>query len=281
MISERIEIESGDGRKALLSCFIKENTAGRPNAVRKAVVVCPGGSYAFCATREGEPVACQFLAMDCQAFVLNYTAPAPFPRALCQLAEAVAYIRSRAEEWHIDPNGIFVCGFSAGGHLAASLGVFWNREFVWKTLGASAGQVRPDGLILCYPVISFGEYGHMGSYKNLQGGEKQYPEEFLSLEKQAGPHVPPVFLRHTDTDLTVPAENALLFAWALRRAGVSLELHIFHRGRHGLSLATEETSKDEDDKRGGYVEPVCQAWIPLVRAWIRAQEDRCAEEQYE
>ena len=118
MISERIEIESGDGRKALLSCFIKENTAGRPDAVRKAVVICPGGSYAFCSTREGEPVAFQFLAMDCQAFVLNYTAPAPFPRALCQLAEAVAYIRSRAEEWHIDPNGIFVCGFSAGGHLA-------------------------------------------------------------------------------------------------------------------------------------------------------------------
>ena len=275
MIAERIEIDGEDGRKAVLSCYVKENTAGKPEARRKAVVICPGGCYAFCSTREGEPVAFQFLAMDCQAFVLNYTAPAPFPQALHQLARAVALIRSRADEWHIDSSKVFVCGFSAGGHLAASLGVFWNREFVWGPLGAGPGQIRPDGLILCYPVISFGEYGHIQSCRNLQGGKQTYTEEFLSLEKQAGPHVPPVFLWHTYTDKTVPVENSLLFAWALRRAGVSLELHIFHRGRHGLALASEETSKDADDGRGAYVEPVCQSWISLVRAWLQAQEISC------
>ena len=88
--------------------------------------------------------------------------------------------------------------------------------------------------------------------------------ELVSLEKQAGPHVPPVFMWHTDEDQTVPAENSLLFAMALRKAGVSLEYHIFPHGRHGLSVATEDSAKEE----AGYVEPCCQQWTPLVKEWL-------------
>ncbi|WP_294150843.1 alpha/beta hydrolase [uncultured Clostridium sp.] len=255
---------------ALLTCFLKDNTDGKPDARRKAVIICPGGGYEFCSTREGEPAAFQFLAMDCQAFVLHYsTDPGIFPEALCELAAAVALIRRRAGEWHIEPNGICVCGFSAGGHLAASLGVFWNRDFLKERLGLKPEQMRPNGLILSYPVISSGEFGHAASFDNLTGrGISEFSREFLSLENQVGEQVPPVFMWHTDTDGTVPVENSLLFAWALKKAKVSLELHIYPQGRHGLALANEETDKVTDDGRGGYVVPCCQSWTELVKKWI-------------
>lgn len=257
---------------ARLTCFIKDNTDGKPDARRKAVIICPGGGYEFCSTREGEPAAFQFLAMDCQAFVLHYsTDPGIFPEALCELAAAVALIRRQADVWHIDPDGICVCGFSAGGHLAASLGVFWNRDFLRERLGLEPEEMRPNGLILSYPVISSGEFGHAASFDNLTGnGISEYSREFLSLENQVGEQVPPVFMWHTDTDKTVPVENSLLFAWALKKARVSLELHIYPMGRHGLALANEETDKVSDDGRGGYVVPCCQSWIELVESWIRA-----------
>lgn len=258
--------------EALLTCYLKDNTDGKPNARRKAVIICPGGGYDFCSTREGEPAAFQFLAMDCQAFVLHYsTAPGVFPQALSELAAAVALIRRRAGAWHVDPQCIIVCGFSAGGHLAASLGVFWDRDFLSGKLELRKEEIRPAGLILCYPVISSGEYGHKGSFDNLTGnGLSEYGRDFLSMEKQVGSQVPPVFMWHTDTDRTVPVENSLLFAWALKKAGVGLELHIFPEGRHGLALASQETDKETDDNRGGYVVPCCQIWTSLARVWIHS-----------
>lgn len=272
MVYEKIRICPDEAESAVLTCMRKENTQGKPDAVRKAVIVCPGGGYEFCSSREAEPVAFQFLAMDCHAFVLEYSvAPAVFPTALRQLAAAVALLREKAGEWRIDPGGIYLCGFSAGGHLAASLGTFWPQEFVWKGIALQGDRVRPDGLILSYPVISSGEYGHQRSFEHLTGGQKEKEGtlwEYLSLEKQAGPQVPPVFLWHTYTDGTVPVENSLLYGLALRQAGVRLELHLFPEGRHGLALANEETDKVEDDGRGTYVIPACQEWIRLAERWL-------------
>lgn len=288
MIYEKIPVCPDGTETAVLTCMRKENTKGKPEAVRKAVILCPGGGYESCSSRESEPVAYQFLAMDCHVFVLDYSvAPAVFPAALRQLAAAVALLREKAGAWGIEPKGIYLCGFSAGGHLAASLGTFWPQEFVWKGLAPQGDMVRPDGLILSYPVISSGEFGHAGSFEHLTGKKREQQErdsaavpfsgsdkencslwDFLSLEKQAGAQVPPVFLWHTYTDGTVPVENALLYAMALRRAGVSLELHIFPEGRHGLALANEETMKVEDDGRGTYVVPACQGWIRLAGRWL-------------
>ena len=272
MIYEKITICPDGKESAVLTCMRKENTTGKPEAVRKAVILCPGGGYEFCSSREAEPVAYQFLAMDCHAFVLNYSvAPAVFPASLRQLAAAVALLREKAGEWGIDPDGIYLCGFSAGGHLAASLGTFWQQEFVWKGIAPQGEMVQPDGLILSYPVISSGEFGHRGSFEQLTGAGKENAGalwDFLSLEKQAGAQVPPVFMWHTYTDGTVPVENALLYAMALRRSGVSLELHIFPEGRHGLALANEETDKILDDGRGTYVVSACQDWIRMAQRWL-------------
>ena len=267
---ETAVIEAGGG-SACLTCYIRTEIQAQKGRKRPAVVICPGGGYERCSDRESEPVAMQFAAMGYHAFVLEYsTAPSRFPTALLELAKALSYIRKRGDEWEIDQERIAVCGFSAGGHLAASLGVFWNREEIYGPVNEKPENIRPDRLILCYPVISSGIYGHQDSFRNLLGDKygSAADMDMASLEKQAGPHVPPVFMWHTDEDITVPAENSLLFAMALRKAGVSLEYHLFPHGRHGLSLATEDSAKPEEDGNV-YVVPCCKQWILLVKEWLR------------
>lgn len=229
---------------------------------RPAVIVCPGGAYLFTYDGEAEPVAMQFAANGFQTFVLRYScAPMPFPGALLELAQAVATVREHAEEWHIDPERIFVLGFSAGGHLASSLGVFWNREFLSRPLGRTAEQLRPRGVIACYPVISSGPSAHARSFEVLLGDRPLTDRETLSLEKQVSPDTPPFFLWHTAADENVSVRNSLLMAEALQQQGISFELHIFPEGPHGLCLSTPET---------GAVARGCAKWVELAVDWARA-----------
>ena len=250
-----------------LTAYLLSSMPQAPGRLRPAVIVCPGGGYGFVSPREDQPVAMEFLAAGYQVFVLHYhVAPEIFPLALMELARSVALIRDHSEEWCIDRSRIMVCGFSAGGHLAGCLGTMWNREFLYVPLGLTAEEIRPGGMILCYPVITSGGYGHQRSFSQLLGaGAVQDPDmrRLVSLEHQAGPHVPRTFLWHTWTDQTVPVENSLLFASALKKAGVSLEMHIYPEGCHGLSLATEEVS----DHTGDCLVPHCQGWTTLVREW--------------
>lgn len=254
---------------AKLSAYILDNLKTEPKRRRTAVIVVPGGGYWNCSDREQEPVAMRFLGMGCHAFILNYSvAPHRFPVSLRELAMSVAAIREHAAEWHIDTDRILVCGFSAGGHLTCSLGTFWNRPVAYEAIGKTPEEIRPNGLILCYPVISSGEYRHQGSMNQLLG-ENPDPElaELFSLENQITADMPPVFLWHTLTDENVPVENSLLLANALRRADVNFEFHLYPSGGHGLSLATEETSGGKES----LVEPCCQTWISLVQSWIEAR----------
>lgn len=253
---------------AWFTAYLTDIPAGEGERLRPAVIVCPGGGYEHLSLREGEPVAMQYLAMGYHAFVLNYSlAPDIFPTALLELAMLVGRIRSHADEWMVDPEKIVVSGFSAGGHLAASLGVFWNRDFVYGPLGLEAGQIRPDGMILSYPVITAGPECHAGSFQNLLGEQADDPvmRRTVSLELQAGPHTPKTFIWHTVTDQSVPVQNALLFAEALLRHQVSVELHLFPVGCHGLALAAEMSAAGE--KR--YIEPQCQSWISLAGIWLK------------
>lgn len=233
---------------------------------RPAVIVCPGGGYGFTSAREGEPVAIQYNAAGFQAFVLWYSvAPDVWPTALLELAYSVAYVRSHAEEWDIDPDKIIIEGFSAGGHLAASLSTFWNQEFVWKPLGVEKEMVKPNGAILSYPVITSGEYAHRGSFVNLLGDRYEELLDYVSLEKQAGTQNPPTFIWHTYSDQAVPVENSLFFIEALRKYQVPVEMHIFPEGPHGLSLANRETIASLEEKEYTAVQP----WMELSCTWIR------------
>lgn len=235
---------------------------------RPAVIICPGGGYGHLSCREGEPVAMKFLSMGYHAFVLSYSlAPVRFPTSLQELAMLVFEIRSHAEEWGIDKEKIVVSGFSAGGHLACSLGAFWNREFVYGPLGVNAEDIRPNGMILCYPVVTSGLYCHSGSFQNLLGDETGNEElrNLVSLEHQVGSHTPKTFLWHTVTDQSVPIYNSLLLAEALVKHQVNLEFHMYPIGGHGLALATEETSNGQEK----YIVPQCQSWIYLADIWLR------------
>ena len=151
---------AGSRPYAKLVTYIQDESVEIDIPDRPLVLVCPGGAYGFTSDREAEPLAFQFLAMGYHAAVLRYSvAPATFPTSLCELAWSIRMIREHAGEWHVNPAQIIVLGCSAGGHLAASIGVFWNRDFLAKALNAeneNHNLWKPDGMILCYPVITSG-----------------------------------------------------------------------------------------------------------------------------
>lgn len=252
---------------ANLNAYILDPMTVASDRKRPAVIICPGGGYEHLSDREGEPVAMQFLSMGYHAFVLHYSlAPDGFPFPLMELASAVSFVRSNSDKWLIDPDKIIVAGFSAGGHLACSLGAFWNQEFLYSPLKLAKEMIQPNGLILGYPVISSGPCCHAGSFINLLGtrADNETLRHQVSLEYQVGAHTPKTFIWHTSTDTAVPVKNSYLLANALTEHGVSVEMHIYPTGCHGLSLATKEVSGDD----GKYVEPQCQSWIPLVKTWM-------------
>ena len=150
---------------------------------------------------------------------------------------AIRIVRARAKEWGIDPHRIGIMGSSAGGHLAATVLTHFDPGNPKVEDPIDRQSCRPDFGILCYPVITMGKYTHPGSRRMLLGPHPN-PKliDLLSNEKQVTAKTPPCFLWHTWEDSTVPVENSLLFAEALRRAGVPFALHIYEKGRHGIGL---------------------------------------------
>ena len=250
-------------RPAFTGYILRSNGEYCPK--RPAVLICPGGGYAFTSDKEATPIAMAFLAAGIDAFVLRYTcAPeAGFPTQLVEAAAAMRQIRSHAEEWELDEGRIAICGFSAGGHLAASLGVFWNSDLL-KERGLGGSCCQPDGMVLCYPVITSGPHAHRGSFHNLLM-EQETPDmlALTSLENQVTVDTPPAFLWHTWTDDAVPVQNTLLFASALADKSIPAEVHIYPRGGHGLSLANELVCGPEG------ILPEVQDWIRLAAAWVK------------
>ncbi len=226
-----------------------------------AMIVCPGGGYSFRSKREGEVIALQFSAAGYHAFVLDY-AVAPdncYPEPQKNLSDALSIVRKNAEEWRIDPDKIALIGFSAGGHLAASLATMWNKE----PLKTGNGINKPNAAILSYPVISSVEgVSHMGSFDNLCGDDRELRAK-LSLETQVDTDTPPCFIWHTYSDQTVPVENSLRFANALNKAKIPFEMHIFPDGPHGLALSNYITAKEEN-----FNVPEAQVWVELAVKWL-------------
>lgn len=251
-----ITFEAGDAR---VTGYLREDHDRLVHhKVRPAIVICPGGCYRWLSPREQDDPALAFLSMGYNAFILEYSTEehASGFRPLRELAETVRIIRHHAASWHVDPEKIAVLGFSAGGHLAASLGALWNDP----ELGHS-GESRPNALILCYPVISTSEFSHKESVQWVTGGNEDVRVK-LNLHKRVTASFPPTFLWHGGEDDSVPPENSLLLATALRKAGVPFELHLFEKGAHGISTCTVEVETPE--KR-------CAAWLPLAKDWLNAR----------
>ena len=234
---------------------------------RPAVIICPGGGYAYRSDREAEPVAMRFLAQGIHAFVLEYSvAPARYPAAALELAAAVQLVRRNADALGVKPDQIYVMGFSAGGHLCATVGTLWHTPVFAQALGAGGEKSwRPDGMLLCYPVITMGEYTHQGSRDCLLGsGAPAALRDALSLETGVTAETVPAFLWHTYEDGAVPVENVLLFATALRKAGVPFELHIYEKGGHGLALCDVTTAQGSE-----HIAPDNANWMRMALAWLR------------
>ena len=242
-----------------METYLTDNRAVEPERRRPLALIFPGGAYAWRSAREAEPVALRLLGLGIQAAVVHYSvAPARYPKALEEAAEAVAYARAHAEEWLCDPHKIAVAGFSAGGHAAAHIGLKWDRM-------PQGRDCRPDAMILAYPVITSGEYAHRGSIENLLGDDAERLKDEVSLEKFVGEGTPPAFLWHTREDGSVPPENSLLLASALSRHGIAYELHIWQRGGHGMSLGNDQVYPAGD----GNIRPECQEWIEMAARWLR------------
>jgi acetyl esterase/lipase len=213
------------------------------NATGAAIVICPGGAYEHLAPHEGKDYARWLNQQGVTCFVLKYRLGSHgyrHPAMLQDAARAVRLVKAKAADWKIDPKRVGLMGSSAGGHLASTLLTHFDSGDAAAADLVERQSSRPDIGILCYPVITMGEYAHQVSKKNLLGTNPP-PElvQLLSNELQVTTNTPPCFIWTTFEDKTVPMENSLLFAEALRKNHVPFDLHVYEKGGHGMGLAAK------------------------------------------
>lgn len=221
---------------------------------RPAVVVCPGGGYVYCSPREAEPIALSYAARGFHAFVLRYSTgfrAADFA-PLKQVSWVIGYLRENAERWHIAPDKIITCGFSAGGHLALAAGVM--------------GENKPNAMILGYPAVTIPNYPGADYMLKLLAGKQEVTDgdaARFDLLTKITQDAPPVFLAATAEDFLTPY-GALPVAQRYSSLGKPYELHIFQYGPHGLALSNEVTA----DGSSQVLEPAFAQWQELSVQWI-------------
>jgi acetyl esterase/lipase len=228
-----------------------------------AVIICPGGSYKFVSfTLEGTDIAKRFVEMGVTAFVLKYRLPNDEIMVkkefgpIMDAQRAILLVRERAREWGIDKDRVGIMGFSAGGHLASTAGTHFNKQYL---PGKKKGNVRPDFMVLVYPVISFADsIANMGSRNNLIGANppaekiKEYSNE-LHVNKKT----PPTYLVHAEDDNGVKVQNMLLFATALQQSKVPFDFYLYEKGGHGFGI----NNKTSEIK-----------WMDLVEDWMKRNQ---------
>jgi acetyl esterase/lipase len=252
-VKDSILIVTKVTRPTLTIYLPKEKTTGA------AVIICPGGGYSILAAgHEGADVAKRFTEMGVAAFVLKYRLPNDETMANKEIGpiqdaqQAIRVVRENAKKWHINKNDIGIMGFSAGGHLASTAGTHFHHAYIDNPENIS---LRPDFMILVYPVISFTDsIGHLGSAHNLLG-QNPSPEKIkeYSNEQQVTAETPPTFLVHAKDD-PVKVENSLAFAAALRQNNVPVEMYLFEKGGHGYGMYNKTS-----DVR----------WMELVEQWMK------------
>ncbi|RZK43433.1 MAG: alpha/beta hydrolase [Pedobacter sp.] len=242
----------GDGNRYI--SFVSNPTltiyeAPKDKATDAAVIICPGGGYQVLAVEhEGEELAKRFNEFGITAFVLKYRLPSDaimVDKSMAPLEDAqkaIFWVRKNAAKWKLDLKKIGIVGSSAGGHLAATAGTHFQKSYIKNTEKLS---LRPDFMVLLYPVISFGALAHTGSAKNLIGSDlSKEKTQFFSNETQVNSETPPAFLIHASDDKVVSVKNSLLFYEALVLNGVAAEMHLYRAGGHGFGLKNKTSSDD-------------------------------------
>jgi acetyl esterase/lipase len=234
------------------------------NATGAAMIICPGGAYAHLAPHEGNDYALWLNQHGVTCFVLKYRLGSSgyhYPAEFQDGERAMRWVRAHADDYKIDSKRIGIMGSSAGGHMASMLVTHFDSGDTNSADAVERQSSRPDIGILCYPVITMGEFAHQGSKDNLLG--KNPPPELVTLlssELQVTTNTPPCFVWGTYEDKTVPIENELMFAAALRKNHVPFDLHIYQKGGHGMGL-------------GNHKDPTAplHPWTADCLFWLKAQ----------
>lgn len=273
MIYEKIQLDDC----ATLDVYVAEQTE---NYKRKAVLVIPGGGYRIVSDREAEPIAMGFMPHGFNAFVLRYSVSGEktFPEQLIQASRAMKHIKDNAEKYGIDETQVFVVGFSAGGHLAASLVTMWDKKEIYDAVEMEYGYNKPRGAMLIYPVITADEnYAHQGSFRYLFDTEEPTEEQrdMASIERIVTEKVCPAFLLHAANDRTVPVENSLLLAMEYSKYRIPFEMHIYPRGKHGFALGNDITARGETEAtyNGQWIELAANWCEKIITGEYEKQED--------
>lgn len=280
--------------KAVLTTYLATPNREAP---RPAVIVLPGGGWIGTSPSEGECVALAYLAQGFQAFVLDYSTlksnpgGCAYPQPLLELAESIRLVKTHAQEWHVDPNRIFVLGFSAGGFICASYGNRW--QWLAEQLGCDVEETRVAGTVLCYPAVDpvmlydtihrmaaavdlnditgdqtsvrladFERATKMGLFGKVDVSEDEI--RAVSAYEHLGPDTLPAFIWGTYLDGIIDPRQLYRYGERLCELGISHELHLFETGPHGMSLANEQSAHVPEN-----VIPNLQAWLPLSLAWMR------------
>ena len=296
MLSEKIYLIEGR-EDVSLTTYILDDAPEMPGGKKRgAVMICPGGGYLGCSDREGEPVAMAFAAMGYHAFVLRYSVyngktglsfrfshdmPARehsvFPNPMYDIGRAMLHIRKNADVWHVDAEKIAICGFSAGGHNCAMYSVSWNKPLMTAYFGVEPGALKPAACILGYPVTDYtimkgttsadpiAEGLHRASKIALMGTADADDDMLVKMSpaRLVDESAPPMFIWSTCEDALVPVQQSVLMASALAARGIPFEAHIFEKGPHGLSIATQASSGAASE-----IDSDAAKWIGLCGAWL-------------
>lgn len=277
-----------DSASTLTTYVLQQDPYDHRNVKRPAIIVCPGGGYQYVSENEGEPVAMAFTRAGYCAFVLDYSVKIenPFPKGLTELAAAVKLVRAHADEWNIDADDITVAGFSAGGHLALCLGVFYDKEFVTKPLNATPDDIRPNALVLGYPAITLKPWNRApidpeivrmmdeGLMPDLRGADitqilsgkmdvSEEEKDYFNLLNHVSDKTPPSFIWGSNQDSIIHPSDLWGLASNLRENSVPYELHIFGRGPHG-----QGTSDETVLPKAALSSFHLREWVHLAQLWL-------------
>lgn len=254
-----------------------------PNRKYPVMVVVPGGAYFWTSDREAEPVALTFFAEDYHAVVINYSTEglasysddkqlpinpvSAFPNPLIELAQVLAIIRENAELWSVKSNEITVLGFSAGGNLAAQLGVYWHEKWLSELVHQPAETFKPNNLVLAYAPLDFVNIHSDDGKVNYAALGVLNPNESelrkISPIYHVTENMPPCFLWHTTEDPLVSVENSLKMSAVLQKNKIPFELHLYQRGVHGAALGDSRTSRNSTQNN-----PQAASWVNLLLGWL-------------
>ena len=274
-----------------------------------AMIIVPGGGYLITATKEGEAVASQFLARGFSCFVLRYSTylknreglvtgnyemdeNAHYPKQELQLMQVIHLIREHAVEWNIDPDAVFACGFSAGGHITSSTAVHWNDPACTERLPLKpeGEELKLTGCVLGYPMVDGNLRDHMEATKDLPGSiisqleliekalydhtnpsEEEYAK--LTVRNYVSKDTSPMFIWHTTDDAVIDSLKTLELIRTLQENRIDCEYHLFNHGGHGLACANRYYAKNNQE-----IDPEIALWLPMAENWMNRIMEKNHEE---